>query len=526
MAPATPVGEIPSIVKYLHKTFDSNKTKSLAWRKDQLTRLYDFLVQKRELVAEVVSKDNGKSGWEVEAEVIVVINEAAHALEHLDEWAKPIPCPTTLTTLTDHKVETRLEPLGVACIIGAWNFPIQLTLGPLVAAIAAGNCAVIKPSEVAPASEAFLIEWLPKILDSSAIKVVSGGVPETTALLAQKFDIIFYTGSGNVGKIIMAAAAKQLTPVVLELGGKSPVYVHEDANIETAAKRLAWAKTMNAGQVCLCPDYVLVHKNVADKLVKAVVAALKSFYPHAQRSESYSRIINKQHTKRLTTVLDRQKALSHSKVETGGSYDIDSCFIEPTVFSGVHVSDPVMEDELFGPLLGIITVENENEAIGIIKSRDRPLSLYIISESSEVVNKILDNTLSGGVIVNGYLFNMLVGDLPFGGVGASGMGNYHGRAGFLAFSHQRSLLWKRHDFLSEGVQSLAYPTVASNPWVLSLFRAAVQKWKPTFVGKVVGKVSKWGVPVLVGWGLFALGKLVGEKGWDGSLEELVSLLGL
>ncbi|KAI9346871.1 Aldehyde/histidinol dehydrogenase, partial [Obelidium mucronatum] len=414
----------------LRNTFDSNKTKDVSWRKEQLSRLYQFLEKQEHLMTQALKKDLRRSDVEASGEIAVLFNECVEAYENVAEWSKSQSCRKSLATLTD-RVETRMEPLGVVLIIAPWNYPIQLLLGPLIAAISAGCCVVLKPSEIAPAAESLFLEWIPKVFDSSAIRIVSGGVRETTRLLELKFDHIFYTGSGQIGKIVMAAAAKQLTPVTLELGGKSPVYVHHDVDPIIAGRRLAWAKTINAGQVCIAPDYVMVHTRLYKPMIESLKSALTEMFTlDPQKSPEYARIINKQHMQRLLNVLMRQLALGHCKLEIGGESDLNDKFIAPTVVSGVRLSDPFMEDEIFGPLLGVIEVKDENEAISIIRGRERPLALYIITESKTVANKILDNTISGVSMVNDYILNMIVEEMPFGGVGASGMGSYHGHHGF------------------------------------------------------------------------------------------------
>ncbi|KAI8609116.1 Aldehyde/histidinol dehydrogenase [Chytriomyces sp. MP71] len=524
MAPATPLPEIDGIVSQLRRTFDTNKTKSLAWRRDQLTRIYHF-ARDNAAVKEALRRDLNKSDGEIAGELLVLTNDAADAIEHLEEWTAPYNCKQTLATLGD-RVQVRREPLGVVCIIAPWNFPVQLLLGPLVAAIAAGCCVVLKPSEVASATEAMVLEWIPKILDTSAIRVVVGGVAETTRLLDTKFDHFFYTGSGNVGKIVMAAAARQLTPVVLELGGKSPVYIHHDVNIEIAARRLMWAKTTNCGQVCIAPDYVMVHKRIARPFLEAMKRAVADFFgSNVRTSSDYSRIINKAHTQRLLNVLNRQLALPHCKLELGGESDLSERFIAPTIVSGVRVTDPLMEDEIFGPLLGVFEVDNEDEAIRVIKSRDRPLALYINANDSRVTNKMLDNTISGVAVVNDYMLNMIVGDMPFGGVGASGMGAYHGHSGFLSFTHQRGLVWRKTDSLTEASHKLLYPPHVSNPRSLQIARAASGKGLPTAWGRVVKRYLPALWKYFVYWLVFWVGGVVGRDGVQGALGKVLTLLG-
>ncbi|KAJ3003615.1 UNVERIFIED_CONTAM: aldehyde dehydrogenase 3, member A2, partial [Siphonaria sp. JEL0065] len=305
---------------------------------------------------------------EINSELISVVNECVYAIDHLDEWTRPRKCEKNLALILD-RAEVRHEPLGVVLVIAPWNFPINLLFSPVISALAAGNCIAAKPSEVSTACESLVVEWFPKIFDKDAVKVVVGGVQETTHLLEQKFDHVFFTGATSVGKIVMQACAKQLTPVTLELGGKSPVYIHSDANIDVIAKRLAWAKTVNCGQICVAPDYVLVHKDVKSKLVLSLKKAFTEFFStSAKSSTAYGRIINRNHTQRLLKVLSRQLAQAHSKLEYGGEHSVEDCFITPSIVSGVKPSDPLMEDEIFGPLLGIVEVANENEAMSIIKS--------------------------------------------------------------------------------------------------------------------------------------------------------------
>ncbi|KAJ3353929.1 hypothetical protein HDU83_006134 [Entophlyctis luteolus] len=442
MAPSLPSGSvvqasgskyefIDQAVNDLRKTFDSGKTKSLDWRRDQLTKLYKFVTEKEPLIASALQADLNKCPTEISGELVLIANEAAHALTHLDEWVVPAKCNRTLATLTDSAI-VRREPLGVTLIIAPWNFPFQLVLSPLVAAIAAGNCAILKPSELSSASEALLVEWIPRIFDDSAIKVVAGGISESSHLLGMKFDHIFFTGSSNVGKIVMSAAAKQLTPVTLELGGKNPSYIHHDVNVEIAARRLCWARFMNAGQICICPDYVMVHQKIYRPLIEALKRATIEMYTlNPKSSKDFGRIINTAHTRRLINLITRQLNMSNSKLELGGDSSLEDRFVAPTIISGVNFDDPLMEEEIFGPIIAIIEVENENVAISAIKKRERPLALYVHSSDNGVVQKVLDNTLSGMSVVNDYILTMTLADMPFGGVGGSGMGLYHGHAGFL-----------------------------------------------------------------------------------------------
>ncbi|KAJ3409634.1 hypothetical protein CcCBS67573_g01797 [Chytriomyces confervae] len=508
---ATPLTEIEAAVAQLRVTFGTNKTKAISWRKQQLRQLYAFIRDQYPLIEAALKKDLNRNPADTQLELVILLNEVADAIEHLEEWMKPTASAPTLLTFLDTAV-TRREPLGVVCIIAPFNFPVQLLLGPLIAAIAAGNCVVLKPSEMATASEALLIEWLPKILDMDAFRIIVGGVKETTRLLEVKLDHIFYTGSTSVGKIVMAAAAKQLTPVVLELGGKSPVYIHKDVDIEVAARRMCWAKTMNCGQVCIAPDYVMVHQDIVAPFAAALRKVLLEFYTEdAKKSTEYPRMINQAHTKRLVNVLDRQLALKHSELVIGGDHDVSDRYIAPTVVSNVKVSDPLMEDEIFGPLIGILSVTGEDEAIEIIQSRDRPLALYVSAKDTRVVNKILDNTISGVSVVNDYVFNMVLGDMPFGGVGSSGMGAYHGHSGFLAFTHQRGMVWRGTDFLTETVHKFMYPPFASSPFALFVSRVAVVKPLPSEFGLLLRKVVKRVAPILGQFALLAVAFYVGRS---------------
>ncbi|HWC17322.1 MAG TPA: aldehyde dehydrogenase family protein, partial [Terriglobales bacterium] len=329
------------------------------------------------------------------------------------------------------------EPLGVVLIIGTWNYPVQLTLMPLVAAIAAGNCVIVKPSEVSAATSAALARLMPVYLDSNCIGVVEGGANETAALLNEKFNHIFYTGGARVGKIVAQAAAQSLTPVTLELGGKSPCIVDETANIEVAARRIAFGKFLNAGQTCIAPDYVLVHACREEELLAALKRAITDFYgdkPHS--SPDYARIVNDQHFDRVS------RLLVGNEVFVGAETDRESHYIAPTLLRRVDAESPVMSEEVFGPVLPVLTVSNLSEAIDFVNARPKPLALYLFTESRKAERAVLTRTSSGGVCINSTLMHHVNERLPFGGVGDSGFGNYHGRFGFETFSHQRAVLRK------------------------------------------------------------------------------------
>ncbi len=322
-------------------------------------------------------------------------------------------------------------------MIGPWNYPIQLLLSPLVGAIAAGNAAVLKPSELAPASAAALAELVPRYLDTACIRVIEGGVPETEELLAERFDYIFFTGSTRVGRIVMEAAAKHLTPVTLELGGKSPCIVARDADMDVAARRIAWGKLVNAGQTCVAPDYVLVDAAAADSLVHRLEAAIRDFYGDDPRqSPDFARIVSPAHHARLCSFFE------DGDVVVGGAADPDDRYVAPTILRNVRPDAKVMQEEIFGPILPVLTVESVDEAIEFVNAREKPLALYVFTRDKATSRRVVERTSSGGACINDVVAHLGVPDLPFGGVGESGMGAYHGRHGFETFSHRKAVLDK------------------------------------------------------------------------------------
>jgi aldehyde dehydrogenase (NAD+) len=352
------------------------------------------------------------------------IREAEYALKHLPDWLKIEHVPTPVVMQPAH-VRVRREPLGVSLIIGAWNEPYMLTLAPLVAAVAAGNTAVIKPSEIAEACAEMLAEIVPKYLDTEAFAVVQGGVPETTALLAQKWDMIFFTGSPGVGKIVHQAAAQHLTPAVLELGGKNPTIVHSSADVRTAARRIAFGHYANSGHICTAPDHVLVWPEVKDELVAQLGEAIHEFYgDDPKQSPDYGRVINTRNFDRLAAFLD------NGTVAVGGESDPEERYIAPTVLVDVPVESPIMQDEFFGPVLPVLEIDSIEAVIDWVNERPRPLGLYVFADDEDVVERILGATDSGDACVNDCAVHPLIPELPFGGVGNSGMGKYHGRWGF------------------------------------------------------------------------------------------------
>ncbi|MEP7332164.1 MAG: aldehyde dehydrogenase family protein [Terracoccus sp.] len=410
-------------------------TKPLEWRERQLRSLRHMLVEDGDVLCDALAADLGKSRTEAMiTEIGFTVNEIDHLLKHLRSWLRPerVSVPITLPFAKAHIVR---EPLGVVLVIAPWNYPVTLALGPVAGAIAGGNAVVVKPSEVAPATSHALTRLLRTHLDPDAVQVVEGGVPETTALLAQRFDHIFYTGNGTVGRIVLEAAAKHLTPVTLELGGKSPTYVDDTADLEVAARRIVLGKFTNAGQTCVAPDYVLATREVLDRLTPLLARAIGDFFgADPASSPDYGRIIDGRHFDRLCGLIDP------SLVVAGGGTDARHRYIEPTVLDGVTGEHPVMQEEIFGPVLPLVEVAGIDGAIDFINHRDRPLALYLFTADAATQRRFERETSSGGVGVNIPLAHLMVPDLPFGGVGPSGMGAYHGRASIETFTHAKGVL--------------------------------------------------------------------------------------
>lgn len=422
---------------------------SYEWRRTQLEGLRQMLFDRAPEFEQALLTDLGKNPIESEiTEIGFVLAEISHALRHLKSWMRPerVRVPLALWPATARTVS---EPLGAVLIIAPWNYPLQLMLAPLVGALAAGNAVVLKPSEIAPATSAALATFIPQYLDGGLVKVVEGGVAETTELLAQRWDHIFYTGNETVAKIIAAAAAKNLTPTTLELGGKSPTFIDGTADLRQVAKRLAWSKFVNAGQTCVAPDYVLVTPGVRDELVAELTASLEALYgADPKASGDYGRIVSEHHVARLKAVMPKDG------IAIGGEIDKKQRYIAPTVITDVRASDPVMQEEIFGPILPILTVANAAEAIEFITSRPKPLALYVYSSDKRVRRDFERHTSSGALDFNAGLVHMSVPDLPFGGVGLSGSGAYHGKRSFDVFSHQKAVLSKP---LTPDTLTLIYP---------------------------------------------------------------------
>lgn len=440
--------DLANVADRLRKTFSDGRTRPLAWRRTQLNGLRKMLVEREADFLAALSADLGKPRLEAWAtEIGFTINEIDLTLKNLKRWTKAQKVRTPMATKPGSAKIIR-EPLGTVLIIAPWNYPLQLALAPLVGALAAGNTAALKPSEISPATSAAMAKLVPQYVDTDAVAIVEGGVSETQTLLAQKWDYIFYTGNGNVGRQVMAAAAQHLTPVTLELGGKSPAVIDKSANLAVSARRLAWGKFLNSGQTCIAPDYVLVDRRVKDEFVKHLQTSITEFYgSDPSASPDYARIINDRHFARLIALLGSGSAL------IGGQHDAAKRFIAPTVLDGVSGDSPVMQEEIFGPILPILAVDSVEESIAFINERDKPLALYVFADDKQVINQVLDRTSSGGVCVNGTIMQVAVPTLPFGGVGESGMGNYHGRASFDVFTHAKPVLRRA----TRPDPALAYP---------------------------------------------------------------------
>ncbi|MEM5492050.1 aldehyde dehydrogenase family protein [Hoeflea sp. AS16] len=425
----------------LRASFDSGKTRPQAWRRGQLLRLRAMVEENESAINDALHADLGKSGFEARmTEIGTVLSEISHTLSHLNTWMRPQRISTPLSNQPGHSRVIH-EPLGVVLIMAPWNYPVNLVLTPLIGAIAAGNCAALKPSEVSARTSALLARLIPAYLDTEAFAVFEGGPEVSTALLEQRFDHIFFTGSEAIGKIVMTAAAKHLTPVTLELGGKSPCIIHDDSDLALAARRVAWGKFLNAGQTCIAPDYILVQETVADAFVDRLKASIRDFFGDDPKlSPDYPRLINERHFDRV------RELISGGDIAVGGETDRSVKYIAPTVLTGVDPEATVMREEIFGPVLPIVTYRSIDEAIGFITSRPKPLALYLFAKSGEIRDQVIERTSSGGACINDVVMHLAVPELPFGGVGASGMGAYHGRTSFDTFSHARSVLTKSEHF--------------------------------------------------------------------------------
>ncbi|MDM1064917.1 aldehyde dehydrogenase [Myroides odoratimimus] len=443
--------------------FNSNQTKDISFRITQLKKLKQLLKANEDRLAEAIYLDFGKSSFETYmTELSIVYLEIDYFIKNIKKLSKPKRVSTGIINFPGRGY-IMPEPLGLCLVIGAWNYPYQLSLLPALTAIAAGNTVMIKPSELPMNTSNVLAELLNSIFPKELLYVVEGGVEETTQLLSLQFDKIFFTGSTVVGKIVYQAAAKNLVPVTLELGGKSPVFILKDCDLEITAKRLVWAKLLNAGQTCVAPDYLLVEREIKEKLIKQLQKEMSNYPLDSKELPShYLQIINTHHFDRLVSLINLEK------VCFGGYIDREKRFISPTILDNVVWEDSVMQEEIFGPILPIIAFESLDEIIEKVKEKPKPLSCYIYSKDQSLIKKILREVSFGGGAVNDSLMHLTTSTLPFGGVGASGMGSYHGRYGFEAFTHFKSILHKPFWFES----NMKYPpyTKRKENWLRRLFK--------------------------------------------------------
>ncbi|KAH9717152.1 Aldehyde dehydrogenase family 3 member I1 [Citrus sinensis] len=413
------VEKAASLMKELRNNYNSRKTKSYEWRMSQIQSIANMIEEKEEEIIEAIHKDLSKPPFET------FISEAK----------------TSLTTYPS-SAEIISEPLGVVLVISTWNYPFLLSLDPVIGAIAAGNAVVLKPSEIAPATSSLLAKLLEDYVDNSAVRVVEGAVAETSALLEQKWDKILYTGSPRVGRIVMAAAAKHLTPVILELGGKSPAVVDSTINLQVTTRRIIAGKWMaNNGQACIGVDYIITTKDFAPKLIDSLRNELKEFFgKNPMESKDLSRIVNPFHFARLASLLDEDKV--SDKIVYGGQRDEKQLKIAPTILLDVPDDSTIMKEEIFGPLLPIVTVEKIEDSFDVIKSKPKPLAAYFFSDDEQMKKEFVQNISAGGIVFNDTIVHTTVSSLPFGGVGESGMGSYHGKFSFDAFSHKKAVLYR------------------------------------------------------------------------------------
>jgi acyl-CoA reductase-like NAD-dependent aldehyde dehydrogenase len=426
---------VKDIIHKQRKFFATGKTKDVEWRIEQLRRLKQAIIDDQEAIINAVKADLGRPDFEAYFE-LAAISEINYAIKHLKTWVKPKKVRAGIEQFPA-SAQIYPEPLGVVLIIAPWNYPFQLMISPLTGAIAAGNCAVLKPSELAAHTSRAIADIIQKTFDPDHIAVVEGGVETSQQLLEEKFDHIFFTGGTAIGKIVMYAAAKHLTPVTLELGGKSPCIVDYDVDLNYAAKRITWGKYLNAGQTCIAPDYLLVHSRIKSGLLTEIKKCVVEFYgDDPSKSPDYSRIISRRHLERL------EPLLQDGEIAIGGQTKPEEKYIAPTVIDRISWESPVMQEEIFGPILPVLEYTDLKEAIAQINARPKPLALYLFSKDKQKQEQVLQETSSGGVCINDTVMQVGVSTLPFGGVGDSGIGSYHGKASFDTFSHYKSVLKK------------------------------------------------------------------------------------
>jgi len=433
MSPAS----ISQTLTRLRAFFNSGKTRDVEFCIGQLKRLKEGIRKYEPEIMASLYEDLHKPPFESYAsEIGILYTEIDHVIRHLRSWSRTRRVATPIIHFLSRSYVYQ-EPYGVVLIIGPWNYPFQLVIAPLIGAIAAGNCVLLKPSEFSPSTSQTIAKMIGELFSPDYVTVFQGEAEATQKLLEEKFDYIFFTGSTAVGRSIMIAASRHLTPVTLELGGKSPCIVHKDASLKYGIKRIAWGKFFNAGQTCIAPDYVLIHRKIKEAFVEAMIRTIHSFYGEDPMvSPDYPRIINERHFNRLL------RLMQHGRILSGGNNQRKDLYIAPTLLHQVSPDDPVMQEEIFGPLFPIIEYDDIDEAIAFVNQRPRPLALYCFSENKEIQNRVLRETSSGGGCINDTVSHVGSQELPFGGVGDSGMGAYHGKASFDTFTHQRGILFR------------------------------------------------------------------------------------
>ncbi|KAF9181376.1 Aldehyde dehydrogenase [Haplosporangium sp. Z 27] len=481
--------EIKQAIETSRQTYKSGLTRSLDFRQQQLEQLWRLVDENTDALCDAVNKDLHKHKSETTmGEILTSKEDINDALKGFRKWAKDEKISPSLINRFGVSCYKRKEPKGSVLIISPWNYPVYLIISPLVGAIAAGCTAVLKPSEVSPYTSQLFTELVARYLDTRAYIVINGAVAETTLLLEHKWNHIFYTGSGVIGKIILKAAAQHFTPVTLELGGKSPAFIDENADMTVVSRRIAFGKAVNAGQTCVAPDYLLMTAAAEEKFIPALKKTIGEMYGlDPQRSNDYARIINERQFQRLTKLLNERKS---GDIVIGGQTDEKELYIAPTVIVNIDREENIMEDEIFGPLLPVIRVSDVEDAIEYINSKDDPLVLYLFTDDNKLAKKIMDSTRSGGVLVNDTLMHVAEGSLPFGGIGPSGMGNYHGKSSFDTFTHERSTMVKNLSSFGETAQSPRYaPFTEPNLKAISLAVETVPDFKKSFFQKYFSWVA-------------------------------------
>jgi aldehyde dehydrogenase (NAD+) len=459
-APGT--ANVTETVARLRQTFATGRTRDIAWRKHQLLQLTKLVEENEPAIAAALAEDLDRNPVEAFiADIATTAGEAKYAAKKLRKWTRRKHLLLEAPQLPG-RGWVEYEPYGTVLIIGAWNYPFYLTLGPAVGAIAAGNAVILKPSEIAAASSRLMAELVPKYLDNDAIAVIEGDGMVSQELISQGLDRVMFTGGTEIGRKVYEGAAKHLTPVTLELGGKSPVIVAADADVDVAAKRIAWIKIMNAGQTCVAPDYVLADATIRDELVSKIGACITKY--RAKDNQAGMRVVNQRQFDRLSGYISEAESDGTATVAVGGKCDASSLRIQPTVVVDPDPQGTLMQNEIFGPILPIITVKSLDEAIDFVNARPKPLSAYVFTKSKVTRERVIKEVTAGGMLVNHLAFQVSTAKLPFGGVGASGMGAYHGKWGFDEFSHRKSVLTKptRPDF-----SSMIYPPYTDRAFKLA-----------------------------------------------------------